>query len=207
MEKFRRERIPILLGTQMVAKGLDFENVTLVGAVSADQLLYTGGIYAGERAFSLLTQVAGRAGRGEKPGEAVIQTFTPDNDVIRFAACQDYDSFYEQEIQLRRARGCPPFRDMLVFTASGMSEAAVLRSCARLRRALESQLRSMGRSFQLLGPAPAAVPTVNDRFRHRLTVWHKNDPLLRRLAAHLLRAASQDKENRGVSIYADFNPF
>ncbi|MCI8868984.1 MAG: primosomal protein N' [Lawsonibacter sp.] len=207
LSRFQKERIPVLVGTQMVAKGLDFENVTLVGVVAADLSLYVDDFRAGERTFSLITQVVGRAGRGSKGGRAVIQTFTPDNDVIRFAACQDYDSFYEQEIQLRRARGCPPFRDMLVFTASGMSEAAVLRSCARLRRALESQLRSMGRSFQLLGPAPAAVAKVNDRFRYRVTLMDKNDPPLRRLAAHLLRAASQDKENRGVSIYADFNPF
>ena len=104
LDQFRRERIPILLGTQMVAKGLDFENVTLVGAVSADQLLYTGSICASERAFSLLTQVVGRAGRGEKAGRAVVQTFTPDSDVVRFAAAQDYDSFYAQEAAIRQAR-------------------------------------------------------------------------------------------------------
>ena len=94
LERFRKRNVPILVGTQMVAKGLDFENVTLVGVVAPDLSLYVDDIRAGERTFSLLTQVVGRAGRGEKQGRAVIQTFTPDNDVIRFAAKQDYDNFY-----------------------------------------------------------------------------------------------------------------
>ena len=121
LKKFQRERIPILLGTQMVAKGLDFENVTLVGVISADQSLYTGDIYSGERAFSLLTQVVGRAGRGGKEGQAVIQTFTPDNEVIRCAARQDYDAFYRQEIQIRELRNLR-FRPGGDGGAPGMSE-------------------------------------------------------------------------------------
>jgi primosomal protein N' (replication factor Y) len=191
----------------MVTKGLDFENVTLVGVVAADLSLYVDDFRAGERTFSLITQVVGRAGRGGKQGRAVIQTFTPDNDVIRFAAKQDYDSFYETEIQLRQARGYPPFQDMLVFTASGTNEAGVLRTCTRLRQALEQQLMQMGRPYQLLGPAPASVAKVNNRYRYRLTLMSKNDLALRRLTAHLLRAAHQDQDNRGVSVFADFNPF
>ncbi len=209
LEKFRRERVPILLGTQMVAKGLDFENVTLVGAVSADQLLYTGGIYAGERAFSLLTQVAGRAGRGEKPGEAVIQTFTPDNDVVRFAAAQDYDSFYEQEIRARQARGLPPCGDLFVLSASGLEETAVLRALLRLREALSGALAAppyAGTAFRLLGPAPAAVAKVSDRYRYRLILNTKNTKAMRLLAAHLLRQAQADRQNRGVALFADLNP-
>ena len=140
----------------MVAKGLDFDNVTLVGVVDADLSLYAADFRAGERTFSLITQVVGRAGRGEKRGRAVIQTYTPDNDVIRFAAGQDYDSFYEQEIQLRRLRDEPPFRDILVLTASGPDEAGVLRVCTRLRQFLERELPKLpDQSFRLLGPAPA----------------------------------------------------
>ena len=209
LEKFRKERIPILLGTQMVAKGLDFENVTLVGAVSADQLLYTGGIHAAERAFSLLTQVVGRAGRGEKKGEAVIQTFTPDNDVIRFAACQDYDSFYAQEIRVREIRGLPPCADLFVLCASGLEETAVLRALLRLRDALGAALSSpdyAGTAYRLLGPAPAAVAKVNERYRYRLILNTQNTKAMRLLAAHLLRQAQADKQNRGVALFADLNP-
>ncbi len=209
LEEFRRRRVPILLGTQMVAKGLDFENVTLVGAVSADQSLYSGDIHAGERTFSLLTQVVGRAGRGGKEGRAVIQTYTPDNEVIRCAARQDYDSFYEQEIGIRRARCLPPFSDLFVLSASGVEETAVLRTCLRLRDALSGALRQEPYScqtWQLLGPAPAAVAKVNNRYRYRLILNTKNTKDIRLLVAHLLRQAQADKLNRGVTVFADVDP-
>lgn len=209
LTRFREKKIPILLGTQMVAKGLDFENVTLVGVIAADQSLYVEDFRAGERTFSLLTQVAGRAGRGGKRGRAVIQTYTPENEVIRCAARQDYDSFFDEEIGLRRAQGYPPFADMFTLTASGLEELAVLHTCLRLRqeltRALESEsYRDVG--FRLLGPAPAAVVRVNDRYRYRLTLSAKNDKRLRGLVAYLVRQAQKDKMNRGVSIFVDVNP-
>ena len=207
LSRFQKEEIPVLIGTQMVAKGLDFENVTLVGVVAADQSLYVDDFRAGERTFSLITQVVGRAGRGGKRGRAVIQTYTPEHDVIRFAARQDYDRFYQEEIELRRMRGYPPFRDMLVFTASGPMETDVLRCCTKLRQELDVQLRQLQISFQLLGPAPAAIAKINNRYRYRLTLMCSNTAVLRRLTAHLLRAAHQDKENRGISVFADFNPF
>lgn len=209
LEKFRRERIPILLGTQMVAKGLDFENVTLVGAVSADQLLYTGDVHAAERAFSLLTQVVGRAGRGKKAGRAVIQTFTPDNDVIRFSASQDYDSFYRQEIRLREARELPPFCDLFVLSASGLEETAVLETLVRLREALGGALRKAPYDkipCRLLGPAPFSVAKLNDRYRFRLILSTQNNRAVRQLIAHLLRQAQTDRKNKGVALFADLNP-
>ncbi len=209
LSRFEKERVPILLGTQMVAKGLDFENVTLVGAIAADLSLYLDDYRAGERTFSLLTQVVGRAGRGNKTGRAVIQTYTPDNEVIAYAARQDYDRFYEQEIELRRLRGCPPFRDLYVFTCSGAEEGKVLRACMKLRRTLEDWLGRpplSGREAELLGPAPAAVARVNNRYRYRLTLAGKGDRLLREALSALLRSAQKDKENRGVSVFADVNP-
>ena len=206
LDHFRKDRVPILVGTQMVAKGLDFENVTLVGVIAPDLSLYVDDFRAGERTFSLLTQVVGRAGRGEKQGRAVIQTYTPDNDVIRFAARQDYGRFYETEIQLRRLRGYPPFADVVVVTASGPEEGAVLRCCVRLRQALDAGLGRRG-DWNILGPAPAAVARVNNRYRYRLTLSGKNDREARAVIAHLLRAAHQDKENRGVSVYADLDPY
>ena len=207
LDRFQKEKIPVLVGTQMVAKGLDFENVTLVGVIAPDLSLYVDDFRAGERTFSLLTQVVGRAGRGDKDGRAVIQTYTPDNDVIRCAARQDYDSFYEEEIALRQLRRYPPFADLTVLTASGLEEVAVLRCCDRLRRSLEQALVQLPGQWQLLGPAPAAVAKVNNRYRYRLTLTGPVGKEARALLAHLLRSAQKDKENKGVSVYVDVNPY
>jgi len=209
LTRFREEKVPILVGTQMVAKGLDFENVTLVGVLSADQGLYVDDYRAGERTFSLITQVVGRAGRGSKTGRALIQTFTPDNDVITAAAGQDYDRFYEQEIGLRSVRSCPPFQNIFVVTASGAEERQVLRVCAFLRDSLRQWLdlpayRSLG--CQVLGPAPAAIAKVNNRYRYRLTLTAENSRPMRELVAHLVRCAQADPKNRGVSVTADVDP-
>ena len=210
LDRFQRKKVPILVGTQMVAKGLDFENVTLVGVVAADLALYVDSFRASERTFSLLTQVVGRAGRGEKTGRAVIQTYTPDNDVIRCAAVQDYDRFYAQEIDLRRLMDYPPFRDVFVLTASGTDESAVLRKCQKLRRSLESWAAAWSdydTRPRLMGPAPAAVAKVNNRYRYRLTLLCQNTREVRQLIAGLLQVAADDREIRGVSVVADVNPY
>lgn len=210
LSRFEKERIPILVGTQMVAKGLDFENVTLVGVLAADLALYVDSFRAPERTFSLLTQVVGRAGRGEKAGRAVIQTYTPDNEVIRCAAAQDYDSFYEEEIGMRRLMDMPPFQDLFLLTASGLNEAAVLRCCMRLRQALDHWLKQdpfAALEPKLLGPAPAAVAKVNNRYRYRLTLLCRNTKQVRALLSQLLCAANTDKDNKGVSVFADVNPY
>lgn len=209
LTEFRRKKVPILVGTQMVAKGLDFPNVTLVGVIAADQSLYIGDFRAGERSFSLLTQVVGRAGRGTKRGHALIQTYTPHNDVIQYAAKQDYDSFYAEEIEIRRACGYPPFGDMMVITASGLEESAVLHTCLRLRQELTRALdgtRYQNIGYRLLGPAPAAVAKVNERYRYRLTLQAANQKPLRELIAYLIQQAQRDKMNRGVSLFVDVNP-
>ncbi len=206
LDRFRNKKVPILVGTQMVAKGLDFENVTLVGVVAPDLALYGDDFRAGERTFSLLTQVVGRAGRGEKLGRAVIQTYTPNNDVIRFAAQQDYGNFYRSEIVLRRMRGYPPFSSIVVVTASGPEEGAVLRCCVRLRKELEAHMVSTA-GWRVLGPAPAAVAKVNNRYRYRLTLTGQSSKESRLLIAELLRAAQQERENKGITIYADVDPY
>jgi len=186
----------------MVTKGLDFENVTLVGVLSADSSLYKGDYRAHERTFSLITQVIGRSGRGDKPGRAVIQTFTPSHDVIKLAQKQDYDGFYEREMILRQALGSPPVRDLLTIAASGSDEAAVLGACVKLRGALESYFRG-DKDVRLLGPAPAPVPKVNNKFRYRLLVSCKNTKRVRDTIAHTLREFSRGKTGRGVSVFAD----
>ena len=207
LEEFRQKKTPILVGTQMVAKGLDFENVTLVGVILADQSLFVDDFRASERTFSLLTQVVGRAGRGEKAGRALIQTYTPEHDVIRFSAQQDYDNFYRTEVQLRQLRKEPPFRDIFLITASGANETGVLRACVRFRQALEEGLRRLDQDWQLLGPAPAPVAKVNNRYRYRLTLTAQNSHPLRLLLSELLRAAQKEKENKGIALFADVNPY
>lgn len=206
LDRFRKKKIPILVGTQMVAKGLDFENVTLVGVVAPDLSLYVDDFRAAERTFSLLTQVIGRAGRGEKQGRAVIQTYTPEHDVIRCAAVQDYDAFYEAEIQLRRLRRYPPFTDVIRITASGRSEGEVLRICSRIRKGMERELERLGGNWQLLGPASGSIARINNRYRYHLTLVGPINREIRCLVAAMLCAAHSDKENHGVSVYADWKP-
>ncbi len=209
LDRFRQKHVPILLGTQMVAKGLDFEDVTLVGVIDADLSLYADSYRAAERTFSLITQVVGRAGRGEKPGRAVVQTWTPDNDVITLAARQDYDAFYEGEKQVRQLLRFPPFTDLYRLTVSGPEESRVVRACKVLCQSLEPWLaaqRQAGREGEVLGPAPAPVVRVNDRYRYRILVKCRASKEVRALLAQLLRTAQLDRANRQLSFWLDVDP-
>ena len=206
LHRFEEDRIPILLGTQMVAKGLNFDNVTLVGVLDADMSLYVGSYRAAETTFSMITQVIGRAGRGKTGGRALIQTMTPKNQVIELAARQDYDTFYQEELPLRELRGCPPFRDLLTVTFHGRDEEQTWQTAQRFAAALRVQLASefyRAEQVELLGPAPAQVARVNYSYRCRLTLSCRNTRTLRQLVAHLLRKFA--KETRGVGLYADVN--
>ena len=208
LQTFEREQVPILLGTQMVAKGLDFENVTLVGVLSADISLYVDNYRAAERTFSLLTQVVGRAGRGSKTGRAVIQTYTPGNDVIQCAARQDYDAFYESEIRMRRLRRYPPFADIFTVTVSGTEEGRVLRAAAAVRETLRQlclRPELAAGEPEILGPAPAPVVKVNNRFRYRCTLVGRNDKPTREMLAWLQKTFAKDSANRGLNIFVDHN--
>lgn len=205
LERFQIERIPIMVGTQMVTKGLNFENVTLVGVISADQSLYAGDYRATERTFSLITQVVGRSGRFEKPGRAVIQTFTPENETIRQAARQDYESFYRAEIELRRLQALPPFTELLCITMSGREESLVLGCAAKARDELLDATRSEN-GVRVLGPAPLSVLRVNNNYRYRVTLCAPPGRGLRRFVADIVARYSSDKQFRGVSVYADTNP-
>ena len=210
LEHFQKENIPILLGTQMVAKGLNLPNVTLVGVLDADLSLYTGGYRAGETTFNMLTQVVGRAGRGDTPGRAVIQTLVPEHQVIRLAAKQDYDGFYDLEIRLRQAQSAPPFGDLAAVTFTGQEEPNVLRGAAVFRDSLNACLRQAPYTEEtctVLGPAPCVVPKVNYNFRYQLTLRCRMTKPLRQLLAYLLRQFSRDKANRGVSAFIDVNGY
>ena len=210
LDRFKEEKIPVLLGTQMVAKGLNLPDVTLVGVLDADLSLYTDSFRAAETTFNMLTQVVGRAGRGDSPGRAIIQTLAPDHEVIRLAAQQDYDGFYSLEIGLRRLQQVPPFGDLVTVTFLGQEEAAVLRGAAKFRDSLIQCLKDpayAGENATVLGPAPCPVPKINYNFRYRLTLRCRQSKALRLLLAHLLRQFAKDRLNRGVSAFVDINGF
>ncbi len=204
-ERFRAENIPIMIGTQMVTKGLNFENVTLVGVLSADQSLYSGDFRAAERTFSLITQVIGRSGRGQKAGRAVIQTFTPSSEVIRQAARQDYDAFYQSEIILRKLQDSPPFSDLLSVTASGAEERAVVDACRFVKNRL-CFLLGQKEKTEFLGPTPLTVVRVNNRFRYRIIIKCRSDSAIRNAVSGVITECSTDKRFRGISFYADNDP-
>ena len=210
LDRFKNEKIPVLIGTQMVAKGLNLPDVTLVGVLDADLSLYTDSFRAAETTFNMLTQVVGRAGRGDTPGRAIIQTLAPDHQVIRLASRQDYDGFYDLEIKLRQMQQMPPFGDLVTITFLGQEETAVLRGAAKFRDSLIECLRGGAYAAEhctVLGPAPCPVPKINYNFRYRLTLRCRQSKALRLLLAHLLRQFAKDKLNRGVSAFADVNGF
>ena len=210
LDQFRDEKIPVLIGTQMVAKGLNFPDVTLVGVLDADLNLYMDSYRAAENTFDMLTQVVGRAGRGDVPGQAMIQTMVPDHRVIKLAAMQDYDGFYEMEIGLRRIQNCPPFGDLTTITFVGENEAAVLKGATVFRDSLNECLKQkeyFDENAVLLGPAPCPVMKINYNFRYRLTLRGTMSKARRLLLAHLLRQFLQDKHNRGVNAFVDVNGY
>lgn len=198
----------ILLGTQMVTKGLDFDNVTLVGIIDADQALFAQDYRARERTFSLLTQVVGRAGRRGTQGHAVIQTYSPENPVILNAARQDYERFYEEEIQVRRALQCPPAAQILILTASAERERDVLEALIAVKTRLESLMAGQFADFcyPVLGPAPAAVVRVQNRYRYHLSIRCPEGKRRRALIGGVLREFAANSKFRSVTLYADINP-
>lgn len=210
LERFSEERIPVLIGTQMVAKGLNLPHVTLVGVLDADMSLYSSSYRGAETTFNILTQVVGRAGRGETAGQAVIQTLVPEHAVLQLAAKQDYDGFYDMEIRMRKVQNCPPFADLAEVTFTGQEEAAVLRGAAKFRESLLTCLKLPDYQLEtctVLGPAPCPVMKINYNYRYRLTLRCHMTRQLRLLIAHLLRQFALDKANRGVSAFADVNGY
>ncbi|MBE6556196.1 MAG: primosomal protein N' [Ruminococcaceae bacterium] len=205
--KFRRHEADILLGTQMVTKGHDFPDVTLVGILLADASLYLDDYRAQERTFAMLTQVIGRAGRAKRAGEAVIQTNNPDHDCIRLACTQDYESFYRREIGLRRALTFPPFCDMALLTLSGADEAELGRASAVLSDLVQSKSRRDYPDVPLVcyGPFEAPVYKVENRYRMRMVVKCRLNKRTRAMLSELLLAFSQ-AGTRSVSLSIDLNP-
>lgn len=210
LKQFEREKVPMLLGTQMVTKGLDFENVTLVGVIDADQLLYSGSYRASEHTFSMIAQVIGRSGRGMEAGRAVIQTMTPENTVLQLAAEQCYDEFYDLESSVRQLQHCPPYGDLFQISFVGPFEDRTCQAAMGFRQKLKEVLagnQEMTGEYRVLGPAPAVVFKVNNTYRYRLTLGCRNRKPVRLLLAQMLREFSKDKQNRGVTAFVNVNPY
>ena len=168
LETFSKENIDILLGTQMVSKGLDFPNISLVGVMAADISLNIDDYRASERTFDLITQVCGRAGRGEKTGRAIIQTYAPDNDVINMAKKQDYEAFYENEIAFREMFSYPPFSDIVSFVFSSESNELSEKACRESEKYAEDILN--GCEYTKYASNPAPVSRIKGRYRWRYWV-------------------------------------
>ena len=210
LERFQKKNIPILIGTQMVTKGLNFDNVTLVGVLDADMSLYVNHFRAAETTFSMLTQVVGRSGRGSKPGRAIIQTMTPEHSVIRLAAKQKYDQFYDLEISLRSLQKAPPFADIFSIMFVGLFEEQVLASANFFRKQLQIMLQNplyQDLWMEIYGPSPAAVAKINNAFRYRVLLHGSNQRSLRQLLAHLLQVFVKDKISKGVTAFIDVNAY
>lgn len=203
---FARREYDILLGTQMVAKGLDFEKVTLVGVLGLDSLLFSQSFRAYENVFSLITQVVGRSGRAEMPGRALIQTVEPDHPVLALAASQNYEAFYEQEIGFRRLGLYPPFCAICVAGFSGKNEAETAAAAARFSQLVART--AAGRKelpLRILGPAPMNVVMVNDRYRYKLTIKCRGDKAFRALMGEVLAKYSDEGLPARASVTLDMN--
>lgn len=204
---FARGDYDILIGTQMVAKGLDFPNVTLVGVLNADQMLYADDYRSYERTFSLLTQVVGRSGRGVDKGMAVIQTFTPDNLIIAMAAKQDYNAFYKAEIAVRQAMLYPPFADICLVGFTGTGQALTLRAANAFLQLFSAlaQRDYPALPIRILGPSPAAVVKVSNKYRYKLIIKCRNTRAFRELLSRVLIQFDSEREYAKITVYADMN--
>ena len=206
LAKFARHEYDIMVGTQMVAKGLDFEDVTLVGVLGIDSLLFAQGFRAYETVFSLVTQVVGRSGRAKDPGFAIIQTTDPDNPVLNLAAAQDYDAFFEQEIAYRKLGLYPPFCGLCVVGFAGPKESEVARASARFATLLGRQAAQQpDLPLRVLGPTPGSIEKINDSYRYKLTVKCRNDRRFRDLIRETLTLYEQEKLPGKATVVVDLH--
>lgn len=204
---FRNGEYDIMVGTQMIGKGLDFPNVTLVGVMSVDKALYAGDFRSYERTFSLITQVVGRGGRSSSPGRALLQTFMPEHYIMQLAAQQDYCGFYREEIAIRRAMIFPPVCDMCIFCFAGTDEEAVKKGTEAVIGLMNLRLREMQPKtpVRVLGPVKFAYGRLNGKFRYRIIMKCKNNVEIRSFINRLLIEAPKLPEMNKISFYADIN--
>ena len=208
LDAFSKGEYDILLGTQMVAKGLDFENVTLVGVINADVQLNNDDYRSQERTFDLLTQVVGRAGRGKYKGMAIIQTMNPENEVISFASEQDYDRFYNSEIKMRKMLIYPPYCDIALVGFTGINDDKVHAASAKFFEFMRIKLKGEFKDQKviILGPMPARISKISNKYRYRLIIKCKNSKMFRKMMSEVLEEYNNSGFANSVSVYIDINP-
>lgn len=205
LEEFEKNQTDILIGTQMVAKGLDFPNVTLVGVVSADTMLNTGDYRSAERSFDLLEQVSGRAGRAEKKGRAIIQTYSPEHSAVVFAAEHRYKDFYKKETEYRKMMEYPPFCELVSILFSGPSESAVA-LCARFFARQIADLKNNDKSIKILGPVPCAIGKIKNKYRWRILIKCADSDRLTKSISSAVEECGKNNNFENVIIVTDKNP-
>lgn len=206
LDEFRNHRADILIGTQMVVKGLDFENVTFVGVLNADMSLFIEDFRAAQNTFNLIAQVVGRSGRGKKEGGALIQTYHPDHHTIHYAAEQNYPAFYQEEIALRRLLNYPPFCDLCAITLTGEDEERVSQVVLALANGLRKVLEQLPETT-LIGPSPCRVTKIKNEYRYRILIKCKKDKRMRSVIDSMLKTFYNNREYRNLSLSVDINPY
>lgn len=204
LNAFQEGEADILLGTQMIAKGLDFPNITLVGVLSADTMLHLPDFRSSEKTFQLLTQVSGRAGRHELPGEVVIQTYTPEHYSIELAGPQDYDRFYNQEMMARKVHKYPPFYYISLVTVSHEELMKAVSVTEKITRFISSRLSS---EAVILGPVASPIPRIKNRYRYQCLIKYKKEPELRTSLKSILDHYQQETASGSLQISMDLNPY
>lgn len=203
LTKFENYEADILLGTQMIAKGLDFKNVTLVGVLAADSMLHLPDFRSSEKTFQLLTQVSGRAGRHELAGEVIVQTYTPEHYSITLASEYDFNTFYEREMMIRRQFQYPPYVYLVMFTISDENHLNVIDVSQIIATMLKEKLTEQ---TTILGPTPSPIARIKNRFRYQIIVKYKFEQNLQRKIAEILHALS-DRMKKDLQIHVDINPY
>lgn len=205
LNQFGQGKADILLGTQMIAKGLDFGNVTLVGVLAADALLNLPDFRASEKTFQLITQVSGRAGRHEKAGEVVVQTYTPEHYSIELASQYEYEQFFNEEMKLRKAFRYPPYYFLTLFTISHPNQLKVQEVTQKITMFMEQKLSDQA---HVLGPTPSALTRINNRYRYQCMVKYKQEPEQRKFVERILHYYEDEmKQENGLQITVDFQPY
>ena len=204
LSAFARGEADVLVGTQMIAKGLDFPRVVLVGVVAADMSLNSSDFRAAENTFQLITQVAGRAGRADNVGKVLIQTYMPENYCIQYAKKNDYVSFYKEEIEFRRQMKYPPFTNLCTILFSGEDEKTVITRIHELAAILE--FYGKGKNYERIGPAAAMVSKIHDKYRHRIIIKGLEEEKLKNYAFYCLNKLREREDMGGISVNVTINP-
>ncbi|MFS0590677.1 primosomal protein N' [Cytobacillus horneckiae] len=204
LDQFQEGHADILLGTQMIAKGLDFPNITLVGVLSADTMLHLPDFRSSEKTFQLLTQVSGRAGRHELPGEVIIQTYSPEHYSIGLSALQDFDRFYEQEMMIRKVHKYPPFYYIALVT---VSHEQLMKSVSVTEKITSYVQSKLSKDAIVLGPVASPIPRINNRYRYQCLIKYKREPGLQSSLKIILDQYQQEIASNGLQIAVDVNPY